>query len=230
MVIDHVGAYLFPEILLLRIIGRLSFPIFAYFIAEGCRYTRHKLKRFLLVAGLGLICEATFFIYSGTLDGGILITFSFSILLVYEVQAIKKAIAQKALGEAALYALLLAASLAGVWAFSAYVLYVSYGFWGALIPVFTSLPDYKEGEAPACFRPLSTLPVKLGFCALGMLILCISRGLTTNIQSYCLLALIPLALYNGQPGVKGMKYGFYIFYPLHLVVIFLLEMLLRNYI
>ena len=61
-----------------------------------------------------------------------------------------------------------------------------------------------------------------------MLLLCISRGLTTNIQSYCLLALIPLALYNEKPGVKGMKYGFYIFYPLHLAVIFLLEMMLRD--
>ena len=68
----------------------------------------------------------------------------------------------------------------------------------------------------------------MAFCALGMLLLCISRGLTTNLQSYCLFALIPLALYNGRPGIKRMKYGFYVFYPLHLIVIFLLEMLLRG--
>ena len=116
MVIDHVGAYLLPHIPILRVIGRLAFPIFAYFIAEGCRYTRHKLKRFLLVFGLGLICEAVFFLYSGQIDGGILMTFSLSILLVYEVQAIKKSLAQKAIGRATLYALLLAASLVGVWA------------------------------------------------------------------------------------------------------------------
>ena len=82
MVIDHVGAYIFTDLVILRIIGRLSFPIFAYFIAEGCRYTRHKLKRFLLVFGLGLLCEAAFFLYTGGLDGGILMTFSFSILLI----------------------------------------------------------------------------------------------------------------------------------------------------
>ncbi|MBE6652622.1 MAG: hypothetical protein E7610_04315 [Ruminococcaceae bacterium] len=227
MVIDHVGAYIFTDLEILRIIGRLSFPIFAYFIAEGCRYTRHKLKRFLLVFGLGLLCEAAFFLYTGGLDGGILMTFSFSILLIYEVQAIKAAWAGGRWGRMLLWLLATAASLVSVYGFIEHILYVSYGFWGVLIPVFTALPDYKEGEAPRFFRCLSGLPPKLAFCALGMLLLCIPRGLTTNIQSYCFFALIPLALYNGQPGVKGMKYGFYLFYPLHLVAIFLLEMLLR---
>ena len=225
MVIDHLGAYIFTDAEILRIIGRLSFPIFAYFIAEGCRYTRHKLKRFLLVFGLGLICEAAYLAYTGTWDGGILITFSFSILLIYQVQAIKRALAQRRAGSALLWGFVLAASLVGVYGFNEYILYVNYGFWGILIPVFTALPDYKEGEAPACFKPLSTLPVKWGFCAFGMLLLCISRGLATNIQSYCLLSLIPLACYNGRLGARGMKYGFYLFYPLHLIAIFFLGML-----
>ena len=227
MVIDHVGAYIFTDLEILRIIGRISFPIFAYFIAEGCRYTRHKLKRFLLVFGLGLLCEGVYYLYTGTLDGGILVTFSFSILLIYQVQAIKKALAQKRWATAILWTLLLSASLVGIYGFIAYVLYISYGFWGVLIPVLTALPDYKEGEAPKIFRHISALPWKLAFCTLGVLLLCVSRGLTTNIQSWCLLSLPLLALYNGKPGVKGMKYGFYVFYPLHLVVIFLLEMILH---
>ena len=228
MVIDHVGAYIYTDAEILRIIGRLSFPIFAYFIAEGCRYTRHKLKRFLLVFGLGLLCEGVYLAYAGTLDGGILMTFSFSILLIYEVQALKRAWAQRAWASTVLWGLALDASLVGVYGFIEYVLYVSYGFWGVLIPVFTALPDHKEGEAPPCFRPLSGLPQKLAFCTLGMLLLCLSRGLTTNIQSYCLLSIPLLALYNGRPGVRGLKYGFYAFYPLHLVVIFLLEMAIRG--
>ena len=151
-----------------------------------------------------------------------------SILLIYEVQALKRAWAQRAWGNTVLWGLALAASLVGVYGFIEYILYVSYGFWGVLIPVFTALPDHKEGEAPSCFRPLSGLPQKLAFCALGMLLLCLSRGLTTNIQSYCLLSIPLLALYNGRPGVRGLKYGFYAFYPLHLVVIFLLEMAIRG--
>ncbi len=226
MTVDHVGAYILTDLLILRVIGRLAFPIFAYFIAEGCRYTRHKLKRFLLVFGFAILCEGVYLVYSGKLDGGILLTFSFSILLIYQVQALKRALAQRRWGAAVLWTMLLAASLVGVYGFSKYVLYVSYGFWGVLIPVFTALPDYKEGEAPRFFRYLSGRPQKLALCTLGMVLLCLSPGIA-KIQIYCLFSVVLLALYNGKPGVKKMKYGFYVFYPLHLVVIFLLEKLIR---
>ena len=32
MLIDHIGAQILPQIVMLRIIGRLAFPIFSYFI------------------------------------------------------------------------------------------------------------------------------------------------------------------------------------------------------
>ena len=55
MLIDHAGVLLFPHVFALRIIGRVSFPIFALMIAEGCRYTRHKLKHFLLIFVAGIV-------------------------------------------------------------------------------------------------------------------------------------------------------------------------------
>ena len=226
MVIDHIGVILLPDLEILRIIGRLSYPFFAYFIAEGCRYTRNKLKRFLLVLGLAVLCESVYYVMMGELDGGILVNFCLSILLIYQVQAFKKALAQKAFGKAALFFLLFAASVAGVYGFVEHI-YVDYGFWGILIPVWTVLPDYKEGEAPACFKPLSNRPVKLLFFTVGLLCLCASRGLFENIQSYSLLALPILTLYNGRPGRKGFKYGFYLFYPAHLVVLWGIALLLE---
>jgi hypothetical protein len=42
MAIDHIGYHLFPNLIILRIIGRLSMPLFAFFIAEGCYYTKNK--------------------------------------------------------------------------------------------------------------------------------------------------------------------------------------------
>ena len=40
MLIDHIGAKLLPQFFILRIIGRLSFPIFAYLVAVGAKRTR----------------------------------------------------------------------------------------------------------------------------------------------------------------------------------------------
>ena len=35
MTCDHVGMQIFPQLLWLRVIGRLAMPIYAYMIAEG---------------------------------------------------------------------------------------------------------------------------------------------------------------------------------------------------
>lgn len=39
MVVDHVGVYLLPEILSLRIVGRLAFPLFAFALVQGFLHT-----------------------------------------------------------------------------------------------------------------------------------------------------------------------------------------------
>ena len=36
MLIDHIGSVFFPEVRVLRWIGRLAFPLFSYCIAEAC--------------------------------------------------------------------------------------------------------------------------------------------------------------------------------------------------
>ena len=41
MVIDNVGYIIFPSVLAFRIIGRISFPIFAFMIANGTKYTKN---------------------------------------------------------------------------------------------------------------------------------------------------------------------------------------------
>ena len=227
MVIDHIGVILLPDLMILRAIGRLSYPIFAYFIAEGCRYTRNKVKRFFLVFGLAVICEVVAFIVTGEPDGGILMNFCLAILLIYEVQAFKRAWAGKRWGMVVLWLGLTLSSVAAVYGFIKFVLYVDYGFWGVLIPVWTVLPDYKEGEAPALLKRLSNRWVRFAFFSGGLLLLCASRGLFENIQSYSLLSLPLLALYNGRPGRRGLKYGFYIFYPAHLAVLWGIAMILK---
>ena len=89
MLIDHIGVRIFPEAIILRIIGRMSFPIFAFMIAEGCRYTKNKLRYFLSVFLLGAACQIVYYLYDESLDMCILITFSLSILIIYAMRTSK---------------------------------------------------------------------------------------------------------------------------------------------
>lgn len=57
MLIDHIGAVLFPQIALLRIIGRVSFPLYAFLAAEGCRYSRDRGRYALRLGIFALVSE-----------------------------------------------------------------------------------------------------------------------------------------------------------------------------
>ena len=82
MVIDHVGVMIFPQNELLRIIGRLAFPIFSYMICEGCRHTRNRLSYLLKILILGIVTTAIASVAEGELYFDTLITFSCSITLI----------------------------------------------------------------------------------------------------------------------------------------------------
>lgn len=51
MLIDHVGALFYPDIAAFRIIGRISFPLFAWLLVQGEAHTSH-IKRYGLRLGL----------------------------------------------------------------------------------------------------------------------------------------------------------------------------------
>ena len=71
MLIDHVGAVLLPQYPILRIIGRIAFPIFCFLLVEGFMHT-HDVIRYMTRIGLfALISEIPFdlLFYGRILDG-----------------------------------------------------------------------------------------------------------------------------------------------------------------
>lgn len=223
MLIDHIGLILFPNVIVLRIIGRLAFPIFAYSIFEGCKYTRNKLRYFLQISLLGLACLAVSTFYMKTVYANILITFSLSILIIYSVNNLKKAIAAQKGTAIALGALFCLLSVGGAYALCRLIV-VDYGFLGVLVPVAAALFDFpvKEetsGSQPDYYRFLPLLGL-----GIALLFLSLDAG---GIRIYCMLALIPLALSNGKRGKWNMKYFFYIFYPVHLLLLELIALLIK---
>ena len=90
MTCDHVGVQIFPNLLWLRIIGRLAMPIYAYMIAEGCRHTRDRKKYLLRLLGMGALCQVVYLLAMKSLYMCILITFSMSVCLIGLLDKVEK--------------------------------------------------------------------------------------------------------------------------------------------
>lgn len=65
MTIDHIGYYLFPELIWLRIIGRIAFPCFLYTTVQGTKNTSNFKKYFFQLIGVGIL-TIPISLYSGT--------------------------------------------------------------------------------------------------------------------------------------------------------------------
>lgn len=199
MTVDHIGMLFFPRQMLWRIIGRLAMPIFAFMIAEGCHYTRSKLRYFLMVLGLGVLCQTVYVVVAQDWYLCMPISFAMSILLCWALElTIKK--------RSLLYGAALAVGIGSVYLLTRRM-HLDYGFWGCMLAVFSYLPRVVKPEA-------RRLPVL--FLGIGLVILSMNRA---AVQWYSLLAVPLLLLYSGKRGKWKMKYFFYIFYPAHLAIL-----------
>ena len=57
MLVDHTGKMFFAQYHIMRIIGRIAFPIYAYCIAVGCVYSGNRLKYLSRILLIGLISQ-----------------------------------------------------------------------------------------------------------------------------------------------------------------------------
>ena len=57
MLVDHAGKMLFPQYPVMREIGRLAFPLFAYGIAVGAVYTQNPARYLSRVVLLAIVCQ-----------------------------------------------------------------------------------------------------------------------------------------------------------------------------
>lgn len=197
MTLDHVGLSLLPQYPVLRLLGRLAMPIYAFLIAQGCRHTRSRGRYLLRLFGLGAVCQGVYYIAMGSVYMGILITFSLSVVLIWALERAKE---MKKTGPiltaaaAVLGAVFVCCVLPGL---PGTDFGLDYGIFGVLLPV------------AAYFWGLSGMGIDLA-------LLCLSLG---GNQWWSLLALLLIACYNGQRGKWKLGTFFYLYYPVHLAVI-----------
>lgn len=226
MAFDHIGVALFPKVAILRYIGRLAFPIFAFMIAEGAKYTRNKVKYFLMIFIIGVICQVfNYFFNNHDLYMCIFITFSISILLIYLLQISKHIIFNtkgfkplKVIGCIIVYSLV----LIGIYVLNNH-LEIDYGFYGIITPVLVSLCDFRNIKINNTISKIDNHYTRLILLAIGLLLTSIYYG---GYQYLSLLSLVILFFYSGKKGKYNMKYFFYIFYPLHLAIIYGISLLM----
>ncbi len=197
MLIDHVGAVIFPQYIELRIIGRLAFPIFAYTLVEGFIHTHDVFKYMKRLGILALLSEIPFDLaFFGTVlefsHQNVFFTLFLGILMLYlliqtpsKVRKVIVVIAMFLLSEC---------------------LHTDYSSMGLLM----ILVYYY-------FREKKVIKY------IGIAI--INIFLMGYIQSYAVLAILPIMLHNGEQGPKCKKF-FYGFYPVHLLAIYLCSVLL----
>ena len=218
MLCDHVGLLFFPDHEIFRIIGRIAFPIFAYMIAEGCRYTKNRAKYLGMIAAMAIAFQAVYFVAMGSIYQGILVTFSLAIITIYSVDGIlhaKKLWARLCcllpLGFVAFFVFGLPHILVGT------DFALDYGVWGILLPLIVY------------FMP--SRPWQVGGATCLLLIRAVYYGLLANptrpVQWWSLLVIPLLVLYNGKRGKAKMKYVFYIFYPAHIVILYGIAILIQ---
>ena len=215
MFIDHMGYTLFPGVMWLRCIGRVAFPIFCFLIAEGCVHTHDRKKYALRLFMFAVLSEIPFNLMTGwavwnPYDQNVLWTLLLGAAVCWLMDgALKRRTAPA-------FVLTGAAMVAAFWLLEVFC--TDYGGWGMLlVAMFYGVRRAPYGQA-----------AKMAAQAVGLAFFCIGVMGGVTIELWALTALVPIWLYNGQRGFshKAVQYGFYAFYPLHILILSLIALYL----
>jgi len=202
MTVDHVGVLLYPEFTFLRLIGRLSFPLFAYLLILGLENTRNIRNYFIRLFIFALISQVPFFLALGygPFDAlNIFFTLSSGLLFVHFLK------------KGSVFAL--------VPLFASLVLPFDYSIYGIAVigSMYILTRNTKLGVASLVMLNLLFLvPMSIQFLSIAAipLILLHKNGSFKITKETTEEATIPL----------WRKYFFYVYYPLHLTLLYIIKL------
>ncbi len=214
MTIDHIGVVFgTPFYNFLRAVGRLSFPIFAFLLTEGYIHTKSFGKYFLRLLVLAVISEAIYdYVFYGSFicmyANNIFFTLALGLLTLFFLDKSKMLIKKYFKDKVDLVIILPITYLLiiVIMGLMGEFLNFSYGMLGILVISFFYL--FKENFL------LTLLSVSLSTLIFG-----------EPMQCFSIFSLIFIYFYNKKLG-KSCKMFFYLYYPLHILVLGLIKMLL----
>lgn len=218
MFIDHFGHAIVPGLPVpymvdlyyaCRIIGRIAFPIYCFLLCEGMRHTRNPVK-YILRLGTGiLLAELPFdILFEGGISWGaqsVMVTLTLGAVMLWCMSKTQKK--------------WLKLLLILPFAVMAELVKSDYGGWGiAMIAVF-ALFD----RLPAQLFGILLVNLLMDSVAVPVF------GIGIPIQLFALIAMLPIGYYSGKKLThsRAVQWAFYLFYPVHLLILWLALMFLR---
>ena len=218
MLLDHTAAFLFqPEkypaltflYVIMRTVGRIAGPVMFYFIAEGYRYTSSKLKYGMRLLCFGILSQIPYSLARyGTISGtnlNVMITLFMSFLMLVIADKMKDKV------------------MKGIVVFT-FMILTSFSDWGVLGPFMVWLFHiYREDRKKQLISYIS-----LCLAQIVMSVMVIMSGTIAWYEAIwqigMIIPIILIYLYNGEPGRKIIvnKWTFYLSYPIHLLVFWLI--------
>lgn len=179
--------------LILRLIGRASFPIFAFLLVEGFLHTRNVKKYGIRLLIFGLLSEIPFdlAVFQTPFYLGYQNVFFTLFLGLLALAGLQKWEYDKSLWKPT--------AVVALCCVTASLIKSDYEAFGVVFVVIL----YMTREKPW----LQT----------------IAGGLAVIWELTAFLAFIPIRLYNGTRGKKDLKYLFYVFYPLHFLLLYVIR-------
>lgn len=224
MLLDHMYITVFPNSNWMTYIGRISFPIFAFLLVEGFFHTSN-LKRYLTrLAIFAVISEIPFnlmmnrsFIYP--YHQNVLFTFIIGLLTMYIIEKSKSFDNKVASATLVIFICIFS------FIFATITLSDYFGYGILIILTFYFAYSLKYGWILEIVGMLYVNYILIG----GNVIPMFNGTFDFPIQAFALLSLIFIWLYNGKRGIstKAAQYTFYIFYPLHMLILYLITLAIQ---
>ena len=201
MVIDHCAYFLMDNNSTLyeamRCVGRIAFPVFAFLIAEGFAYTHNRKRYFTRLLVFAVISEVSWYLLNGA-DGthNVMFTLALGVVALAVLEKLKE---NSVLCGIAILSIAYLATWSGV----------DYEWRGILMILVFNLLRNQNDNLPFPYgrmmQLLCAFPLMMHYGSIGAVLACMT-----------------IFLYDGARGfIKGnvAKYGFYAFYPVHLLLI-----------
>lgn len=230
MFLEHISIFFTETPVLfwcMRILGKAAAPIFFYFVVEGYHHTRNKNKYTLTLAVFSMISYVPFVLcFDGVINADTFLNFNiiYNLLIDLLILRARHEIKNPQL-RWSLMGLLFLLSCFGDWSWTApltiLVFDLYYGNKKNQLYAYTLLTVLRTGILVKVLSPVL-------FFARWKTSFDFSEWSNFGYDFGALIPIIILLLYSGERGGggKSVKWGFYIFYPLHLFIIAILKMYL----